>query len=389
MDWLGSLCRFLEVEEGHGLESQETRCREFAKARRYEVTEVFYDKAVSGGLSERPGVLAMLAYLKGNSRGGEISVIIDDISRLARDMRVHGDLRLAINLAGGRLLSRPHYAGYIEVPDWGVSLRKGHHEPLISLEAYNRIQDRIRDGAKAPKTGKKHPYYMCFNKGCGSYRKSVRRDVVEGEFEALLKQMRPSARLFQVVRAAFKRAWDIRLAQANEIKKTLRRDILAIEKQIEQLVDRIVEAPAQSAVAAYERRLAKLERDKAVKAEKLETGGRPQRSFEEMFELAFCFLANPWKLWTSERLEDKRTVLKLAFAHRLAYHRNGGFRTLKTTKPFNVLEALSSGDCKVADGVGFEPTRRSHACRFSRPVPSTARPPIPPSARADVFATLF
>ena len=30
----------------------------------------------------------------------------------------------------------------------------------------------------------------------------------------------------------------------------------------------------------------------------------------------------------------------------------------------------------LADGVGFEPTRRSHACRFSRPVPSTARPPI-------------
>lgn len=30
----------------------------------------------------------------------------------------------------------------------------------------------------------------------------------------------------------------------------------------------------------------------------------------------------------------------------------------------------------MADGVGFEPTRRLHACRFSRPVPSTARPPI-------------
>ena len=35
-----------------------------------------------------------------------------------------------------------------------------------------------------------------------------------------------------------------------------------------------------------------------------------------------------------------------------------------------------SANSAVADGVGFEPTRRSHACRFSRPVPSTARPPI-------------
>src|SRR5579863_3394255 len=31
---------------------------------------------------------------------------------------------------------------------------------------------------------------------------------------------------------------------------------------------------------------------------------------------------------------------------------------------------------RVADGVGFEPTRSLHPCRFSRPVPSTARPPI-------------
>ena len=36
----------------------------------------------------------------------------------------------------------------------------------------------------------------------------------------------------------------------------------------------------------------------------------------------------------------------------------------------------TSANSAVADGVGFDPTRRSHACRFSRPVPSTARPPI-------------
>jgi hypothetical protein len=30
----------------------------------------------------------------------------------------------------------------------------------------------------------------------------------------------------------------------------------------------------------------------------------------------------------------------------------------------------------LADGVGFEPTRGVNPCRFSRPVPSTARPPI-------------
>ncbi|MGH1479474.1 MAG: recombinase zinc beta ribbon domain-containing protein [Geminicoccales bacterium] len=32
------------------------------------------------------------------------------------------------------------------------------------------------------KTGKKHPYYLCPTKTCASYRKSIRRDALEGEF---------------------------------------------------------------------------------------------------------------------------------------------------------------------------------------------------------------
>jgi hypothetical protein len=35
---------------------------------------------------------------------------------------------------------------------------------------------------------------------------------------------------------------------------------------------------------------------------------------------------------------------------------------------------------RLADGVGFEPTIELPRCRFSRPVPSTARPPIRHSA---------
>src|SRR5260221_13330137 len=35
----------------------------------------------------------------------------------------------------------------------------------------------------------------------------------------------------------------------------------------------------------------------------------------------------------------------------------------------------------LADGVGFEPTRPLRTCRFSRPVPSTARPPIHAAVR--------
>ena len=53
-----------QVEEGHGLESQETRCREYATRKGYEVTQTFYEKAVSGGVANRPSFNAMLEFLR-------------------------------------------------------------------------------------------------------------------------------------------------------------------------------------------------------------------------------------------------------------------------------------------------------------------------------------
>jgi len=92
------------LREGHGLQSQQTRCEQFAKVKGYEVVESFHDEGVSGGLIERPGMQSLLSFLNGN-KGKNITVIIDDISRLARSLEAHIQLRMAISNAGGILES--------------------------------------------------------------------------------------------------------------------------------------------------------------------------------------------------------------------------------------------------------------------------------------------
>ena len=94
-----------QVAKGHGNASQRTRCEEFARMKGYEIVAHFEDEAVSGGVIDRPGMLAMLAYLKKHRRSGEYVVLIDDISRLARNIRGHLDLRDAISETGARLES--------------------------------------------------------------------------------------------------------------------------------------------------------------------------------------------------------------------------------------------------------------------------------------------
>ena len=71
-----------EVTMGDGLGSQETRCREYAKYKGYDVAEVFGDD-LSGSSASRPGMEALLKFLKSRKNKERYVILIDDISRLA------------------------------------------------------------------------------------------------------------------------------------------------------------------------------------------------------------------------------------------------------------------------------------------------------------------
>lgn len=86
--------------DGHVLESQETRCREYAKLKGYEVEAVFPDTISGGGnFMKRPGMVALLSYLDAQPEQPYI-VIFDDLKRFARDTRFHLDLRDAFRNRG-------------------------------------------------------------------------------------------------------------------------------------------------------------------------------------------------------------------------------------------------------------------------------------------------
>lgn len=491
--------------EGHGLVSQETVCRVYADNKGYTVAGVFQDD-LTGAIFDRPGIHEMLAFLRAHRKIAPI-VIIDDISRLARDFRTHFDLRDAITSAGGilespnfvfasdpdselhellsagfshhqrrknaeqvksrmrarvmngyyvfkrpvgynyaavrgqgkmlvrdepiasviqealesyasgrfqilaeiqrfleahpsfprgkdgkvhstrinELLTRPVYAGYVEAPDWGISLRKGLHEPLISFETYKRIQLRLEQQCKAParcdirfdfplrgavccddcnqpltaswSTGRssRYAYYLCSHKGCASYGKSIRREIIEGEFEQLLKNMQPTPALFRVAVVMFEKLWNQMSERQVTTAKALAIERAKAEKQIEALLERILTAETSLVISSYEKRIQSLEEQKLLLDEKIENCGRPRCSFESSLRTALEFLANPWKLWTSGRFEDKRIVLKLAFADRLIYARSEGFRTAVPSLPFKYLADFSRGDLEMVDLSGIEP----------------------------------
>lgn len=488
--------------QGHGLESQEIRCVDYAQRAGYEILRVFKDDT-TGGIADRPRFIEMLAFIKAHKRE-KFVVIVDDLNRMSRSVQVHLGFREELKAIGARyesptqqfgesaddrmvelmlvnvaeyqrlknaeqtrnrmwgrlkngywvfqpprgyrfetveghgkmlvrdepaasivaealegfasgrigsqeemrrfldthpgfpkgksgkvnkqsmrrMLTTPLYAGYIKHEDWGIGLMKARHQPLISYETHQRIQEKLsgkpvfplrktvneafplrgfvacndcgkpyRGAFSRSRTGNRYGYYVCHTKGCPSYGKSVRREVMEDGFKLLLKRLRPSHELFLIASDMIQRLWDTHRASVKERQTQADKALKRIEDKIAALVDRTLKATQPALITAYEAEIAKLDSQRVLELERAERlkaeQGNRLPTFERAYRTAMRFLANPCSLWESQRIDARRLLLKLTFASQLRYCRKEGYRTPKTTIPFKTLAQLNAEKSSV------------------------------------------
>ncbi len=85
-----------QVTEGNGLDSQEYRCHTFAKSKGYTVHKVFVEegKSAANTLDGRPAMMKLMDFVASSKK--PFIIIVDDLSRWSRDLRLHLDLRKLI-----------------------------------------------------------------------------------------------------------------------------------------------------------------------------------------------------------------------------------------------------------------------------------------------------
>ena len=291
------------------------------------------------------------------------------------------------------LLTNPLYAGYICHERYGINWLKGQHEPIISLETFEKIQERRAGKPIAPArknlnedfplrgfvlcgdcdkpltacwskgSRKKYPYYLCDTRGCASYRKSIPRQRIEGDFAEIVRALQPTDNLVKIATKMFKNAWQQRTEQARFRFEAFKQEARNIETEIEKLLERILSASNATVIAAYESKVEELERKRRLIDEKLAVKPPQDDRFAEIIEHAMQFLATPWILWQKDEYALKRLVLRLAFADRISYCRNQGYRTPQTALPFRVLVDFKKQKVrfgaveKTRTSTGFTPQR--------------------------------
>lgn len=494
-----------QKNEGHGLDSQEQRCRSYSLGKGYEVEEVFRDSFTGGGdFMDRPAMRALLAYIDSKPHENFV-VVFDDLKRFARDVVNHVKLRQALDarnakvecpnftfedtpegeyveliLAAGaqlerkqnrrqviqkqkarleagywsfchppgyrfardplhgkilvpdprvapiitevlkgyaagrfetltevnrflesrgfaemiatkrrkhksgavyssqaeRLLSRVIYAGIIEYPEWGVKRRVGHHKPLITLDEYEAISERLRGKKSAFKRSRKDtsplfplrgfvlcpscqktmtasvttkknkkgnlewPYYRCtqtgkHKEGCG---KSYKADLVHMAFEETLQDVEPDEKVFSLVKAITRDLWEKQKGAIKNKRKDFAKTIQAQQFEIDTLTEKILTTKEKTLTNIYEQKLITISERLEENKTKIASLNVSEDSFGTALEEVFNFVKSPYQIWTSGDINDKKLVLKLAFAEEMAFNPEKGFGTPKLSAIFNVFE---------------------------------------------------
>jgi site-specific DNA recombinase len=496
-----------QVKEGHGLDSQEKRCRDYAKNKGYEVVKVFTEEGVSGGLFERPAMKSLIQYLDDNSLERFV-IIFDDLARFARDVQVHlrlkaefvgrgasieclnfnfedspaGELveiimagfaqyhrqdnkrqviqKMKARLEAGywpfmpplglinkkdpihgkvltprepyasifkealekysdgilctpnevrlwlhdefkrnslpnrpplssvqEVLKNPLYAGYIEYQEWDVPFMKAKHEGFISLDTFNRVQERLKGrskpwqrrdysldfplrphvicaGCSTPMTASwntgrsaKYPNYKCrvSKDKCIYAQKTISKYKIEPEFENLLKQVKPAEELIELTKQVLIDRWEERNKRYSERRSSITAEVMEAENSIESYIKRIAKTESEDMIDIYENKISEL-KGKIKEAEKRLNGNKyTAEQFGTATDKVFGILKKPMSMWKSDEYDDKRTILFMYFEEQLKYDYERGFGTASLAYPIKLINAVGQAKNGSVEMSGSEP----------------------------------
>lgn len=139
-----------------------------------------------------------------------------------------------------------------------------------------------------------YPYYLCDTRGCPSRRKSIRREVIDGEFATLLASLQPSASLFNVAFHMFRDLWNAKPETMRQGSAGLKQEVAGTSRKIDQLLDRIVDATSDSVIAACARKIKELETQKAVLTDQMARSGKPAQDFGAVCPNRLCLPCKPF-----------------------------------------------------------------------------------------------
>lgn len=281
------------------------------------------------------------------------------------------DLKLVNRILGNIL-----YTGYIEYPKWKIPRTKGHHKPLISLDTYEQVQERLLE--TQPKTkrfntadfplkqvvkcaccqrgftsstvkgrSQYYPYYACYSKNCTAFRKNHSKQKLETEYVEYLRKIQPEETTLSFVMEELKRGFAPKEATLKSRIQTQKKVIAQKEEEISALLRRSGKAKTDTLAERYEGEIEQLEAE--IKRMKTTLKKMTKPDLKVALDLADNFFRTAPDTWLKGDTATKIAIHQLIFPASLYYDLKTGFRTAAKSLPFEVFDRFQGGKNALAD----------------------------------------
>lgn len=293
-----------------------------------------------------------------------------------KDLRTFNNkpVRLTMNVIKN-ILKNPVYTGYFSYKHWDISYQKWAIDPIISVDTYNKIKDRLNPkktiqhrkynmddetfplrrfvrcavcgekltGSKAKsKSGRRHLYYHCHNKKCAMYGKSIKQADIHRDFETILEGMTPNDTLvglsIHIINEQYnEKTQDVRSSLAEK------RGKIADKQQEKQkafdLLMNSSNAPeianmCKNKISVLSAEINALEDENKV--QEIET-----MPLDRATDIVMNFIKQPLQVWRVGDYYQKQGVLNLCFSEPISYDREKKFGTPKLAPIFGLFDKIS------------------------------------------------
>ena len=244
-----------------------------------------------------------------------------------------------------RLFRNPFYCGWIEKNGTRV---KGTHEPLISEEVFNAVQQRLNPGVphqierddfplrgfmrcskcdKALTAGwvkgrsKSYSRYWCFTKGCKGV--SVSAEELETRLHRLFKDIQPEAQLLAKLPIIAARSWESRKERIGADAKSL---VRRLEDQ-QTLNRQTIEARVRGTLNDTDFRTMKASIDAEIDRieQQIKSLDSERCTMEELVAQTEREVINFGESWKQANPKRKREIQNALFPEGLVYDQNSFF----------------------------------------------------------------
>ncbi len=281
-----------------------------------------------------------------------------------------------------RMLRNPVYAGLIFKPEWHPEPVQGIHEPLVTLELFERVQrvlkgnkpgyrPRVKDDPEFPlrnfvicdwsdkritgsrSTGRRkirYPYYHCRVGKCGFG--SIKREDLHRQFLALLVSVQPTQGAVSLFREIVRDVWQRKMGNIAQTQRRIQTEI----NQHAEKADRVLELLIKGTIGEQEYQRATVQAKERTEALRAELAGlrKDGPSLLGYLDYSCGKLSRLAETWESGGIEVKQRFQSLIFPNGIR-HNGERFGTAETALIFKVLGQLDGEKSNLVTPTGVEP----------------------------------